>query len=259
MPTALEIVNWSKTFETANSRKLQRLRYYPGTIGTDSRGFRALARRGEEGFAALGLFQALLQAFATLRKPARNADLFLHSDGAPFSAAEIWELARVPPSVAEKFAPYLIEVQWIKWRDLPAVSHLDADSAPPPPTDPPTTSHSHPKNYSYPTLPHPTVPNQTPPQTIDPGRLEPSSITSILEGVVEGTVKGVSFSGGGGGGGGPLIEQAIAAGLSRGDAYDALDLYRRQRGRDHAGNPIKHFGTWARRIIDGRRRHQASA
>jgi hypothetical protein len=142
-PITLEIAHWSATFETAKTRKLQRLIWYHAPSGTESKGFRRLARQGTAGFAAIGVFQALCQTLATMRKEARAAGRFQNSDGTPMDLEDVWDIARVPPEVGTAALPLLLEIGWIchpSATGMPPASQWEADDNPCSPTDPPPTS-----------------------------------------------------------------------------------------------------------------------
>ena len=110
----IEILNWSKDFENANTRKRQRLGWYLSPTGCDSRGYRLLTRKGVDGVLSLGVFCSLCQAMATLSKDVRVAGIFAHSDGLAMSLLDLSELTRIDRETFEIAIPILAAIPWIK-------------------------------------------------------------------------------------------------------------------------------------------------
>ena len=91
----IEIVKWSKCFETPDTRKRQRLGWFMSPSGCDSRGFRKLMRMGDDGLIALGFFQALCQTMATQNIETRKDGVFKNSDDSLMDFDDIIELSRL--------------------------------------------------------------------------------------------------------------------------------------------------------------------
>jgi hypothetical protein len=91
----IEILKWFETFESADTRKRQRLGWFLTPSGSDSKGFRKLMRLGRDGVTALGFFNALCQAMATMPIANRKAGTFMNSDGTLMDFEDILEFSRL--------------------------------------------------------------------------------------------------------------------------------------------------------------------
>jgi hypothetical protein len=107
----ITITKWSEQFETADTRKRQRLGWYLAPSGCDSKGYRLLMRGGVDGIKAFGIFNALCQLMATFGKDARGS--FVNSDGSGMTMADLSEMIRVPNKEIEKAFNLLTECGWI--------------------------------------------------------------------------------------------------------------------------------------------------
>ena len=113
----IEILKWSDCFESADTRKRQRLGWFLAPSGCDSRGFRQLMRMGKDGLVALGFFQSLCQSMATMPIKTRQSGIFQNSDGKLMELDDILELSRLG---GIKVADYrqitgrLVSVGWIR-------------------------------------------------------------------------------------------------------------------------------------------------
>jgi len=129
----IEIVKWSQCFESADTRKRQRLGWFLSPSGCDSKGFRKLMRDGKEGLAALGFFQALCQSLATMSISTRQSGTFQNSDGSMMEFEDILEVSRLggmSPADYRQITGRLVASGWIvlhKSLDL----EQNADSLPP--------------------------------------------------------------------------------------------------------------------------------
>lgn len=114
---AIQIARWGEVFENAYSRtKVKRLAWFPSPAGCDSAGYLALSQQGRAGFCALGVFQALCQAYAGhIRTPSRADGVFVHSSGKPMTVAQIALLARVDFEILSDALSILSspEVGWV--------------------------------------------------------------------------------------------------------------------------------------------------
>lgn len=112
----IKIIKWSECFESADTRKRQRLGWFLSPSGCDSKGFRKLMRMGKDGILALGVFQALCQSMATQTIESRRAGAFLNSDGTPMEIPDILELSRLSgmePADWWQTIGRLVAVGWI--------------------------------------------------------------------------------------------------------------------------------------------------
>lgn len=113
----IEILKWSDSFESADTRKRQRLGWFLCPSGCDSKGFRKLMRDGKDGMVALGFFQALCQAMATMSISTRQSGVFKNSDDTLMDLDDILELARVggmKPADYRQITGRLVACGWIR-------------------------------------------------------------------------------------------------------------------------------------------------
>ena len=111
------IAKWSETFETADSRKRQRLGWLMIPTGNDSAGYIELMSHGERGIRAFGVFMAICQWSATMRHDARGR--LARGDGRPMSDRQIASQLRMPVESVSDAIELLScpEVAWICQKD----------------------------------------------------------------------------------------------------------------------------------------------
>lgn len=129
----IEIIKWSDSFESADTRKRQRLGWFLSPSGCDSKGFRKLMRMGKDGLISLGFFQALCQSMATQSIDNRKRGVFLNSDKTLMDLADILELARLDgmePADYRQAIGRLVSVGWISLHNS-LDSQQSAGSLPP--------------------------------------------------------------------------------------------------------------------------------
>ena len=105
------IVNWSEKFETADTRKRQRLGWFLAPSGNDSKGYRKLMRQGKDGVMAYGVFMALCQYMATLSKESRGS--FVNSDGTEMDFDDLSEVTRIEVADIRHATGTLVACGWI--------------------------------------------------------------------------------------------------------------------------------------------------
>lgn len=133
----IEIIKWSESFESADTRKRQRLGWFLSPSGCDSKGFRRLMRDGKGGLESLGFFQALCQSMATMSIQTRSTGTFTNSDGTLMDFDDIMELSRLSgmdPADYRHIVGRLVACGWIRLHKslesqqsaacLPLVCHL---------------------------------------------------------------------------------------------------------------------------------------
>jgi len=126
-----EINKWDEQFETAHTRKRQRLGWYLAPSGTDSKGYRKLMRNGKEGILALGVFSALCQYTATLTKNLRGK--LANSDGSPMDIEDISEITRMEVADIRHASGMLVACGWLTLmdkgicQDVPLPCHSSAN------------------------------------------------------------------------------------------------------------------------------------
>ena len=111
----ITINNWSKAFETCDTRKRQRLGWFLAPSGCDSKGYRQLMRKGKDGIAALGVFQALCQIMATLPLEIRKGGSLINSDGTEMDLFDISEITRITPADLRQYTADLRQVGWVSY------------------------------------------------------------------------------------------------------------------------------------------------
>ena len=105
------IVNWSEKFETADTRKRQRLGWFLAPSGNDSKGYRKLMRQGKDGVMAYGVFMALCQYMATLSKESRGS--FVNSDGTEMDFDDLSEVTRIEVADIRHATGTLVACGWL--------------------------------------------------------------------------------------------------------------------------------------------------
>jgi hypothetical protein len=116
MTPTLCITRWSETFENADTRKRERLKFFHSPSGCDSNGYLELMTCHQSaGVMAFGIFQALCQHSATL--PAKSRGKFVKSNGSAMNLTQIALLIRVEPATLEKAVQILTsqEIGWLHW------------------------------------------------------------------------------------------------------------------------------------------------
>jgi hypothetical protein len=129
IPT-LTITRWNETFESADTRKRQRLRSFHCPSGIESRGLLNLLCHfpTQDALAAFGVFQLLCQLSATLPAAARGR--LVHSDFSPMSEDYLARLLRIEICHLSA-ALQILEDSRIGWvsrsptaANLPPICHL---------------------------------------------------------------------------------------------------------------------------------------
>lgn len=128
------INKWSETFESADTRKRQRLGWILLQSGCDSRGYRKLMRDGKEGLQAYAVFIAMCQYMATLPKDVRGE--FLNSDGSSMDIYDISEVTRIDVADIQQASGRLIDCGWL--------TLVESTISQPSASDLPPTCQSHP-------------------------------------------------------------------------------------------------------------------
>ena len=109
----IRIENWNETFESADSRKRQRLGWFLSPTGCESKGYRKRMRSGTDGVIALGVFQALCQVMGTLGKSIRKTGMLVNSDGSPMDFEDLAEMTRLDVDVLTEAIEMLVSVGWL--------------------------------------------------------------------------------------------------------------------------------------------------
>ena len=107
------IAKWDETFESADTRKRQRLGWLSIPTGNDSAGYIELMSHGERGVRAFGVFLAICQWSATQRQETRGK--LARSDGRPVNDRQIAAIIRIPVDVVVDSIQLLSspEIAWI--------------------------------------------------------------------------------------------------------------------------------------------------
>jgi hypothetical protein len=117
MIQTLQICRWRETFESADTRKRERLKFFHAPSGCDSRGYLNLVSRfpQAEAMAAFGIFQALCQLSATLGRLTRGT--FRNSDGSPMDIQQISCLLRIEKCHLSAALEILTDerIKWLEW------------------------------------------------------------------------------------------------------------------------------------------------
>jgi hypothetical protein len=109
----LVIKRWNETFETADTRKRQRLGWFMNPSGCESAGYIELMSYGQDGIMAFAVFQAICQWSATNRQEVRGR--LARSDGSAINVRQLSAFIRMPPDVVQKAIDLLMtpDVGWI--------------------------------------------------------------------------------------------------------------------------------------------------
>jgi len=125
----ISINKWSETFENADTRKRERLKWFQTASGCDSSGYLELiTANGQEGIMAFGIFAALCQLSATLPKEVRGT--FKRSSGEPMSMRQIALLIRVDVCHLSA-ALQLLASKGVEWVSIEHAKEESADNLPP--------------------------------------------------------------------------------------------------------------------------------
>jgi len=122
MPT-LTIHRWNDTFENADTRKRQRLKFFHAPSGCDSHGYTELVTcHGSAGLLALGVFQALCQLAATMPSKVRGKFARMNGDAMPLR--QIALLLRIELCHLEEAVEILTGegIAWLRWEGDPEQS-----------------------------------------------------------------------------------------------------------------------------------------
>ena len=122
------IINWSDKFETADTRKRQRLGWFLAPSGNDSKGYRQLMRQGKDGVLAYGIFMALCQYMATLPKESRGC--FVNSDGSQMDFDDLSEVTRIKVADIRHATGTLVKCGWLTLMNT-AICQSSASHLPP--------------------------------------------------------------------------------------------------------------------------------
>ena len=132
MDKIIEINKWSEVFESANSRKRQRLGFYYMPSGCDSAGYLALVSEFEpaEAWQAYGIFVAMCQQAATMKKDVRGK--FINNNNQPMTTRQIAMLIRCDHDILIRSLEILMDtrIAWISASDVPPICHSSATSVP---------------------------------------------------------------------------------------------------------------------------------
>lgn len=129
MTPTLHIVRWNETFESADTRKRERLKFFHAPSGCESRGYLNLVSRfpQDRAMMAFGVFQSLCQLSATLGRSVRGS--FKNSDGTPMDLQQISCLLRLESCHVSAALEILTDsrVKWCHWEpsadNLPVICH----------------------------------------------------------------------------------------------------------------------------------------
>lgn len=123
----LTIARWAETFENADTRKRQRLKFFHAPSGCDSSGYVELMTcHGSAGIMAFGVFQALCQHAATMQSKLRGR--FVKTNGSAMSLKQVALLLRMEICHVEEAVEILMSegIGWLRWEDVSgqSASHL---------------------------------------------------------------------------------------------------------------------------------------
>jgi hypothetical protein len=140
MSTLYVIRDWDTHFETAETRKLEFLRWVPTPNKHDGLGFRRLAKQGDAA-ELFGAWNLLLQIAGRARKGKRGR---LERDGVPLDAEDMADMTGFPQSVFERALGFFSseKMGWIDALQVPAIdqeSPTDAAGDPKAPAASPGT------------------------------------------------------------------------------------------------------------------------
>ena len=121
----LIIKRWNETFETADTRKRQRLGWFMNPSGCESSGYIELMSHGTQGIIAFGVFQAICQWSATNRQEIRGQ--LARSDGSALNVRQVAAFIRMPPDIVENAIRLLSSsyVGWIIDKDAKNIEDID--------------------------------------------------------------------------------------------------------------------------------------
>ena len=133
------IAKWNETFESADTRKRQRLGWLSIPTGNDSAGYIELMSHGERGVRAFGVFLAICQWSATQRQETRGQ--LARSDGRPVNDRQIAAIIRIPTDIVTDAIELLSspEIAWICEKTeqnqqsascMPVICHQSASDLP---------------------------------------------------------------------------------------------------------------------------------
>lgn len=132
MTPTLHILRWNETFENADTRKRERLKFFYAPSGCDSHGYLSLVSRfpQDKAMMAFGVFQALCQLSATLGRSVRGR--FENSDGTPMDIQQISCLVRLEICHVSAALEILTDqrVKWCEWEH--SAGNLPGICQPPP-------------------------------------------------------------------------------------------------------------------------------
>ena len=148
-----KISKWSETFETADTRKRQRLGWFMCPSGNESAGYMELMSRGEDGVLAFGVFIAICQWSATRTKEQRG--LICRNDGREMSLELLASTIRISPEIICRSVPILChpDIAWMTCENTGSAislhnttSNNKAESCQSPAGSLPVVCQSHPAN-----------------------------------------------------------------------------------------------------------------
>lgn len=116
----LTITRWSETFENADTRKRERLKFFHSPSGCESAGYLELMTCHQSaGIMAFGIFQALCQLAATM--PSTRRGKFVKTNGSAMSLPQIALLIRVEVCHLNEAIEILAskEIGWLSWHETP--------------------------------------------------------------------------------------------------------------------------------------------
>jgi len=117
MNLTLKINRWNETFENADTRKRERLKFFYAPSGCDSHGYLSLVSRfpQDRAMMAFGVFQALCQLSATLGRSTRGT--FKNSDGTSMDLQQLSCLLRIEICHVSAALEILTDkrVKWCSW------------------------------------------------------------------------------------------------------------------------------------------------
>lgn len=126
----IQIIGWDEVFESAHSRKLKRMKWVPNPVGIQSRGLLILTTQfGEEGVAAFGVFQLIVQFHATNQDiDGRRTGIISQESPKVLPKTLLGALLRIPNKLLMRSLEILCseEVAWLREispKDLPTFSH----------------------------------------------------------------------------------------------------------------------------------------
>lgn len=125
----LKITGWNETFESADSRKREKLFWFQFPCGTESTGLIMLRRHGSRGLAAFGVFSLLCQLHASTESRSRRcAGILCRNDGRPVSIDFLADKLRIGKDDLESAVNLLSspDVGWLQI--LPSADDLPSSA-----------------------------------------------------------------------------------------------------------------------------------